>query len=86
MKDPQFWLTAILSSLIMGLFMSGLMTLLNLGLCEHFFAAWRRSFSIGWPVALLFSVLILPTVRRGAEWLGQRLLPQSDSASLQSDP
>ncbi|MEL7290285.1 MAG: DUF2798 domain-containing protein [Pseudomonadota bacterium] len=69
MSRKQFWITALLSSFTMALFMSGLISGYRLGFSSDWPAIWRESFVVAWPVALTLNLTVLPQIRRLSSWL-----------------
>ena len=48
----------------MSLFMSFVLTAINIGFPSYFIVAWLTSFGIGFAVALPVSLLVIPLVQR----------------------
>lgn len=57
-------LLAFFTSLLMSFLMSGLITLLNLGLAEDFLVRWFTAFVTAFTVAFPAILLVLPVARR----------------------
>lgn len=51
-------------SLILTTVMTGWVTLLNLGLGNHFISAWSHAFVLSWPAAATISFFVAPLVTR----------------------
>jgi len=61
--NPVF---AFFMSLFMSLLMSGLITLVNLGLPEGFLGRWLlHAFPSAWAMAFPIALFVVPVVRRG---------------------
>ncbi len=56
-----------LIAFLMSLFMSFVLTAVNIGFRSYFMVAWLRSFGLGFVVALPTSLLVIPLVRRMIE-------------------
>lgn len=69
MSKKQFWLTAILSTLIMAFIISGVLSGVKLGFNAEWPAAWAEGFWVAWPVALLLYLTVLPKVREFCAWV-----------------
>ena len=65
-------LSAVLMSLIMAFFMSLTMTLVNVGINEHFFLAWMNGLFIGFLVGIPASIVFSPIVRKAVHKLTAR--------------
>lgn len=48
----------------MAFFMSGILTLVNLGWIEGFFGKWLHAFLVAWPIALPLVVIFAPLTRQ----------------------
>lgn len=51
-------------SFVMALFMSGIMTMVNVGMVDYFFLAWGKSFVVGYLVAFPLAYLLIPRIRQ----------------------
>lgn len=69
MNNKLHWVTAILSSLVMAIMMSGIISGYKMGFSQAWPPIWLNSFWIAWPCALTLSLTLLPQVRKVAEWL-----------------
>ncbi|MCG7499419.1 DUF2798 domain-containing protein [Vibrio sp. Of7-15] len=67
MNKKLFWTTAVMTSSVMALIMSGIIVTINTGVDSELITRWMRSFSIAWPIALSLNVLVIPVVRNLAE-------------------
>lgn len=56
---------------VMSVVMSLAMTIVNRGFPPEFFRIWLRSASIGFMVALPTALLVVPPIRRLAEWIAR---------------
>lgn len=63
------------SSLMMGVIMSGVITFINTGLDGGFPARWLKAFAIGFPIAFISMQAISPLARRLAATLVSRKGP-----------
>lgn len=57
-------LLAFFTSLLMSLLMSGVITLLNLGLVDDFLQRWFTAFATAFVIAFPSILLVLPLARR----------------------
>ncbi|WPC76747.1 DUF2798 domain-containing protein [Vibrio porteresiae] len=72
MNQKQFWLSAILSSLVMGTIMSGVLSGYRIGFdWPQWKENWQTGFCVAWPLALFLNLTILPKIRQLAHWLGR---------------
>jgi hypothetical protein len=62
-KNPRF-LFPFFMALFMAFFMSGIMTLVNIGPVSYFFKAWAKSYFIGFCVAMPVAYFIAPLVQK----------------------
>jgi len=69
MKNKQFWVAAILSSLTMAIMMSGLISGYKMGFGTDWPPVWAQSFLIAWPCALFLNLTVLPQIRTFSAWL-----------------
>ncbi len=53
-----------LVAVLMSLFMSFVLTAINIGFPSYFILAWLKSLGIGFAVALPVSLLVIPLVKR----------------------
>lgn len=67
----QFWLTALMSSFVMALIMSGVLSGYKLGFNAQWPPIWLNGFTIAWPLALLLNLTVLPQIRNLAAWLSK---------------
>ena len=59
-------------AILMSLFMSFVLTAINIGFPSHFFVAWLASLGLGFAVALPVSLLVIPLVSKFIEpWFRQ---------------
>lgn len=63
MNKKLFWTTALMTSSVMALIMSGIIVTINTGVDSELISRWMRSFSIAWPIALSLNILVIPVVR-----------------------
>ena len=56
-----------LVSFLMTLFMSFVLTSINIGFPSYFIVAWLKSLGIGFAVALPVSIFVIPLVRKTIE-------------------
>ena len=59
----RFILAAIMSSM-MGLMVTMIATLIDLGLRSDFVVQWAKAYVVGWPVAAATAYLVMPMARR----------------------
>ncbi|ELV8725617.1 DUF2798 domain-containing protein [Vibrio fluvialis] len=71
MSRKQFWLTALMSSFVMALIMSGVLSGYKLGFNAQWPPIWLNGFTIAWPLALLLNLTVLPQIRNLAAWLSR---------------
>jgi Protein of unknown function (DUF2798) len=64
MDGKAKYIFPIIMSGVMAFLMTGLVTMLNLGLPANFLALWLRAFAIAWPFAALSAFLAIPIARR----------------------
>ncbi len=57
-------LFALFMGLSMGLIISFILTLLNIGFIPNFFFIWMRGFGLGFAVAFPTALIIMPYVRK----------------------
>jgi hypothetical protein len=57
----------LLMTSVMVLMVTLLATYLNLGVRSDFVVQWMKSYLIGWPVAALTGIFVMPTARRLTE-------------------
>ncbi len=69
MSKKQFWVSALLSSLTMGIMMSGIISGYKMGFNSAWPPIWLQSFLIAWPCALVLNLTVLPQVRNFSAWL-----------------
>lgn len=55
---------ATLVAILMSIFMSFVLTAVNIGFPDFFLAAWMKSLGLGFVVALPVSMLVIPLVRK----------------------
>jgi hypothetical protein len=55
---------SIIMSFILSLLMTCWITLINLGINEHFISHWNYAFWLAWPAAAAISFLFAPTVHK----------------------
>ncbi|MFD2177467.1 DUF2798 domain-containing protein [Veronia pacifica] len=71
MTKAQRLLTTFLSSLCMAFLMSGIITAINTGIDGELVFRWMRSFAMGFPIALVISVILLPKIRQFSAYLSR---------------
>ncbi|WP_366873050.1 DUF2798 domain-containing protein [uncultured Shewanella sp.] len=69
MRNKEFWLTSVLSSLTMASMMSGLISGYKMGFSSEWLPVWAQSFLIAWPFALFLNLTVLPQLRTFTAWL-----------------
>ncbi|MDK9739710.1 DUF2798 domain-containing protein [Vibrio sp. D404a] len=69
MNKKLHYVTAVLSSLIMALLMSGIISGTKMGFSHDWPPVWFNSFLVAWPCALTLSLTLLPQVKKLAEWI-----------------
>lgn len=62
-KYLPIW-TAVIIGLSMGLIMSFVMTLINVGLVQNFFLLWLKSFAVGALVGIPLALVLVPAIAR----------------------
>ena len=73
MERKRFWITTVLSTLVMAVAMSGLISGYKMGFSADWLQVWGHSCVVAWPCAFLLSVTVLPKVRQFSEWLAEAL-------------
>ncbi len=63
-KRYEFLTFAVLMSLFMSFFMSGVITLINLGVVSGFFLFWIEAFWKAWVIAFPTILIVIPQVRK----------------------
>lgn len=63
----------IIMSGVMAFLMTGLVTMLNLGLPANFIGLWLKAFVIAWPFAALSAFLAIPIARKATAGLVARI-------------
>jgi hypothetical protein len=64
MEGKAKYIFPIIMSGVMAFLMTGLVTMLNLGLPANFIALWLKAFAIAWPFAALSAFLAIPVARK----------------------
>lgn len=72
MEGKGRYIFFILQSGMMALFMTAIITLVNLGPTPDFFARWAMAFLIAWPLAFLAAFFSAPQARRATLYLLSR--------------
>ncbi len=67
MKKNQKIIFAFFMSLTMTLIISGVLSLINIGLKIDFFSSWLKSFSIVFPIAFPSAIFVAPLARKLTE-------------------
>jgi len=65
-KNPRIVFPFFMASM-MAFFMSGFLTLINLGFVENFFAIWMRNFGLGFSAAFPVAYFVAPIVKKITE-------------------
>lgn len=55
---------SVLMSFILSSLMTCWITLINLGMSEHFISQWHHAFWLAWPAAALISFLFAPIIQK----------------------
>ncbi|MCV2401991.1 DUF2798 domain-containing protein [Marinomonas sp. C2222] len=63
---------AILMSGIMSLIVSGWVTVINVGMAEHFISFWLKAWLLAWPVAGAVAFLFGPWVQKLSSKLAEK--------------
>ena len=66
MKIPKKYAGVAIGAIVstfMGIFMSLLVTFINLGYAENFWESWLQAFISAWPIGFALSIILTPMAK-----------------------